>query len=78
MSNREHKREEHEKGNEMEEAFNANLEINEAFNNLDGGDAQAEGESLAHHYLHNNTATVDVKAKQKPESDVEKELKRHD
>ncbi|KGX87614.1 hypothetical protein [Pontibacillus marinus] len=64
--------------NEMSEAFNANIEINKAFNNQDGDDGQTEGESLAHHYLYNNTPAIDVSAKGKRESDMEKELKNHD
>ena len=64
--------------NEMSEAFNANMEINEAFNNDDGDDSQTEGESLAHYYLQNNTPAVDVSATQGRESDMEEELKKHD
>jgi len=64
--------------NEMEEAFNANIELNKAFSNEDGDDTQTEGESLAHHYLYSGTPAVDVTAESDRESDMEKELKNHD
>ncbi|QHE52644.1 hypothetical protein [Pontibacillus sp. HMF3514] len=73
------KREKNEEShNEMSEAFNANIEINNAFNNQDGDDGQTEGESLAHHYLNNNTPAIDVTAEGERKSDMEKELENHD
>lgn len=64
--------------NEMAEAFNANMEINEAFSNGDGDDTQTEGESLAHHYLYNGTPAVNISADSNRESNMERELKNHD
>ena len=71
-------KEQEETHNEMSEAFNANIEMNKAFNNEDGDETQQEGESLAHYYLQNNTPAVDVSATQGRESDMEEELKKHD
>lgn len=64
--------------NEMSEAFNANIEINKAFNNQDGDDGQTEGESLAHYYFNENTPAIVVTANDERESDMEQELKNHD